>query len=130
MTRGGLALALGILLAGCWATTIRSGAPPGQVPFGYEEKWHSGFVFGIAEMSGPYNLAELCPGGWAEVRTETSIWNALVNAVTRDLYSTQTIGIVCAQSAAPPAPAPAAPPPPVETPAAEPPTDIGAAPPG
>jgi Bor protein len=110
---------LALLCAGCWATTIRSGRPPGQVPFGYDEKWHSGFVFGIAEMSGPYNLSEICPGGWAEVRTETSIWNALVNAVTRDLYSTQTIGIVCAQAGAAPT-APSLPPPPPAPSAPEP----------
>jgi hypothetical protein len=119
MTRLGLAMALAVLGTGCWATTIKSGRPPGQVPFGYDEKWHSGFIFGIAEMSGPYNLSEICPAGWAEVRTETSIWNALVNAVTRDLYSTQTIGIVCAQAAPPPAP----PTPPPPEPAGEPPPE-------
>lgn len=106
-----LALAIGVVSTGCWATTVRNGRPPGQTPFGYDEKWHSGFIFGIAEMSGPYNLAEICPGGWSEIRTETSVWNAIVNFVTRDIYTTQTIGITCAQvPRTPPATAPSPPP--------------------
>src|SRR4030095_11872061 len=104
---------------------------PGQTPFGYDEKWHSGFVFGIAEMSGPYNLSEICPGGWSEVRTETSFWNALVNVVTRDLYTTQTIGIVWAEAGgAPERAAAAAPRTPAQPPDPPPAPDVAEPPPG
>ena len=92
-------------LPGCYSTVVRSGAPAGVTPVEANERWHSGFVFGIAEASGPYDLQKVCPGGWAEVRTETSFWNGLVGAFTWGLYNPQTTTIVCsAPTPTPPTP--------------------------
>lgn len=83
-------------LSGCYSTTIRSGAAPGAAPLEAREHWHSGFVAGVADASGPYDLQRLCPAGWAEIRTETSFWNGLVDMLTWRLYNPQTTTVVCA----------------------------------
>jgi hypothetical protein len=121
-----VALGAAALLTGCYTTTLRSGRAPAPAPtVEYDEKWHSGLVLGIAELSGPYKLNEACPQGWAEIRTETSFINGFVQLVTSGIYNPQTVTIVCAAGpgpaptaaapwaapAAPPQPAPAAPPP-------------------
>ncbi len=89
-------------LSACYTTTVRTGAPPGATPLEAREHWHSGFVAGIADASGPYDLQRLCPGGWSEVRTETSFWNGLVQMFTSGLYNPQTTTVVCAGAPAQP----------------------------
>jgi hypothetical protein len=101
-------LAVGLVVwatAGCFRTTVRSGLPPGDVPAGYDEKWHSTWLLGAVETSGPYALDALCPGGWAELGTHTNLLQGLVTAVSYGIYTPQTVTIVCA------APGAAAPPP-------------------
>lgn len=90
----------GALLAGCHTTTIRNGNVPAARPtVEYDEKWHHGLVFGIAEVSGPYDLQKICPNGWAEIETQTSFLNGLVDAITWGLYSPQTVTVKCAAGA-------------------------------
>ncbi len=122
--RGALMVAFAATAAGCYTTTIRSGSAPAAPTVEYDEKWHHGFVWGIAEVSGPYDLQKVCPNGWAEITTETSFLNGLVDAVTYGIYSPQTVTIRCTAGASPAAsavptsvpaassasPAPAAPP--------------------
>lgn len=62
-SKGGAASALValVLASGCFTTTVRSGKPPDDATAEYDGKWHSGVVWGIAELSGPYNLSEVCP---------------------------------------------------------------------
>ena len=96
MKRAPLVAAL-VLLAGCWRTTIRNGSTPiGQTPIEYDGKWHSGLVYGLAELSGPYDLSAVCPRGWSEIHTETSFVNGLVTAVTFEIYTPQSVTIRCA----------------------------------
>jgi hypothetical protein len=90
------ALAMIVLLTGCWATTVHSGKPPGAIPHGWYDRWHSGMLFGSIELSGPYDLNQICPRGWSEVRTRMSALNAVLTVVTFDIYSTQTLTVVCA----------------------------------
>jgi hypothetical protein len=101
-----------LLLPGCYTTTISSGKPAGPPGIEYDEKWHHGVVWGIAELSGPHNLEKICPDGWAEVTTETSFLNGFVDVVTSGIYNPQTITVRCAAPARPnastAAPAPAA----------------------
>lgn len=85
-----------LALSGCYTTTVRSGKQPATATIEYDERWHHGFVWGIAEVSGPYDLSQACPGGWAEIKTETSFVNGLVEAVTSGIYSPQTVTIRCA----------------------------------
>ncbi len=92
-------LAGGVLaasLSSCYSTTITSGKPAAPAGIEYDEKWHHGLVWGIAEVSGPYNLQEVCPEGWSEIKTETSFLNGLVEMVTGGIYSPQTITVRCA----------------------------------
>jgi Bor protein len=92
-----LAMLLAIAMTGCWATTVHSGKAPGAIPDGWNDRWHSGLLFGSVELSGPYDLNAICPRGWSEVRTRMSALNAILTVITFDIYSTQTITVVCAE---------------------------------
>jgi len=82
--------------AGCYRMTIRNDRPVGQTPIEYDGKWHSGLIGGLAELSGPYDLSAVCPRGWAEIHTETSFLNGLVEALTSNIYTPQSVTIRCA----------------------------------
>lgn len=87
------------LLGGCYATTIRSGLTPEPRPrIELDQRWHHGVVLGIAELSGPYDLSEMCPNGWAEISTRTSFLNGIVDAITSGIYNPQTVTVRCAAS--------------------------------
>ncbi len=93
LARSAALLALGC--SSCAATTLRSGKPPGDSPPEYTEKWHSAFLFGLVEASGPYDLGRACPSGWSEVTIEPDPFTALVGAVTLFIYSPSRVTIVC-----------------------------------
>jgi len=107
-----------VVAGGCFTTVVKSGAPVSPPTIEYDEKWHSGLIVGIAELSGPYDLSRICPNGWAEIKTETSFLNGLVQVLTFNIYNPQSVTIRCAAGAVPPgapgmAPSPGmAPPPP------------------
>jgi hypothetical protein len=110
-------LALGaLLLPGCFTTSVYSGKPGVPASIEYDEKWHHGVAWGIAELSGPYDLEEVCPNGWSEIKTETSFVNGFVDVVTRGIYAPQTVTVRCAVPATPAAPSPPAPPSPAALP--------------
>jgi len=100
--RGVTLALLPLFTGGCYTTTIHSGLPAKAATVEYDQKWHHGLVYGIAELSGPYNLARVCPQGWASIETETSFLNGLVGAVTSGIYSPQTITVHCATAPATP----------------------------
>ena len=110
-----------LLLSGCYTTILTRGAPPANARIEYDERWHHGLVIGIAELSGPYNLARVCPSGWAEIKTETSFLNGLVEAATSGIYSPQTVSVRCAAAPSAPEQHPKLPPPPAAPPEASPP---------
>jgi hypothetical protein len=85
-----------LALPGCYTTTITSGKPAGRATVAYDEKWHSGVVNGIAELSGPHDLEKICPHGWSEIKTETSFLNGFVDVVTSGIYNPQNITVRCA----------------------------------
>ena len=87
--------------AGCYTTTLQSGLPPAPPTVEYDDKWHSGVVLGIAELSGPYDLQKICPNGWAQIKTETSFVNGFVELVTSGIYTPQSVTIRCTTSSAP-----------------------------
>ena len=97
-----------LVMSGCYTTTVRSGLPPAPPTIEYDAKWHSGLVVGIAELSGPYDLRKICPNGWADIRTETSFVNGVVELVTSGIYSPQSITVRCTNlpNASPPQPDP------------------------
>jgi hypothetical protein len=86
-----------LVLAGCWRTTIRNGGTPiGQTPIEYDNLWHNGLIYGIAELSGPYDLQKVCPQGWSEIHTETDFLAGLVTALTFNIYTPQRVTVRCA----------------------------------
>jgi hypothetical protein len=89
-------LILALCAAGCFRMTVKNGRPAGQTPIEYDEKWHSGLIYGLAELSGPYDLARVCPNGWSAVHSETSFVNGLVEVITFNIYTPQTVTIRCA----------------------------------
>src|SRR5687767_2979400 len=96
-----LGVATCIAASGCHTTVVKSGAPPAPPAALYDEKWHSGFIFGIAELSGPYDLSQICPNGWSEIKTETSFLNGLVQVLTWSIYNPQSVTIRCAAGGVP-----------------------------
>lgn len=101
--------ACALALSGCYTTTVSSGKPAARATVAYDEKWHSGVVHGIAELSGPYDLEAICPHGWSEIKTETSFLNGFVDAVTYGIYNPQNITVRCALPSQPVAAKPAPP---------------------
>jgi hypothetical protein len=122
-----------LALPGCYTTTVSSGKPAARASVAYDEKWHSGVVYGIAELSGPYDLEAICPQGWSEIKTETSFLNGFVDAVTSGIYNPQNITVRCALPSQPvtakPAPPKAAPLPSEPAAPPAPPSDAVEAPP-
>lgn len=82
-------------LSGCYTTTIVSGKPPSPATVANNARWHHGVMWGIGEVSGPYDLSQICPQGWAEIETETSFVNGFLASVTSSVYSPQTVTIRC-----------------------------------
>lgn len=95
-----LALATRLFASGCYSTTLRSGKPVGKVAPDANNAWHSGFLTGGVDASGDYELKRLCPNGWAEIRTETSVPNEMVEMLTFRLYAPQTVSVKCAAETA------------------------------
>jgi hypothetical protein len=98
-----LVLVAALGAAGCFKTTIRSGLPAAAAPaVEYDGKWHHGLLWGLAEISGPYDLSAICPQGWAEVKTKTGFVDGLLSGITYSIYTPQTVTIICASGTAPP----------------------------
>ena len=92
----GRLLVCALALPGCYTTTVTSGEPAARATVAYDEKWHSGVVNGIAELSGPHDLEKICPHGWSKITTETSFLNGFVEVVTTGIYNPQTVSVHCA----------------------------------
>ena len=82
--------------AACCATTVRSGRPPQDVPPGYDERWHSQFLWGLVPAGSPYDLARICPGGWSQVTVARDPFTLIVGLVTLFTYAPARVTIVCA----------------------------------
>lgn len=85
--------------SGCVRTTIRSGRAPGNVPPGWEDRWHHAFVFGLDELPGPIPLDALCPQGWSQVDTAIDPIQSVIAVTTLGVYTPTTVSVVCAESA-------------------------------
>lgn len=107
------------LSSGCYTTVISSGRPAEAATVAYDGRLHSGLLWGMGELSGPYDLSEVCPNGWAEIETETSFVDGLMATLSYDFYSPQSVTVRCAMgdaAAVPPASPPASPPAPASAP--------------
>ncbi|MBK7584677.1 MAG: hypothetical protein IPI67_31385 [Myxococcales bacterium] len=92
---------IALATSGCYSTTIHNGKAVGEAPIEGDQRWHHGFVGGTAEASGPYQLAKICPEGWAEIKTHTSFGNGLLDVVSIGLYNPQTVDVKCAAGTKP-----------------------------
>jgi Bor protein len=90
-----IVLILALATAGCWRMTVRNGNPAGETPIEYDDRWHHGIAWGLAELSGPYDLSRICPRGWAEIHTETPFVQGLVQALALHLYNPQSVTVRC-----------------------------------
>ena len=84
------------LLLGCTSSTLRSGAPPGKTAEGYSRRWHPTLLFGAIDWRDPYDLSELCPNGWSEIRVGPDEFTILAGLLTLFVYSPSRVTIVCA----------------------------------
>lgn len=94
MRHGALALLLASCV-GCTGTTLRSGTPPGTAAAGYDNRWHSSFLFGAVETHGPYTLSQICPEGWSEVHVGPDEFTILASLFTLFIYSPSRVTVVC-----------------------------------
>jgi hypothetical protein len=102
-----LLLAVSLLGAGCYTTTISTGMPAQAPSVLATERWHHTVVGGLAEISDPVDLEGVCPqGGWASIQEEVSFVNGLVSAVLSSIYTPRTYTIMCQGGPAAPPPAP------------------------
>jgi hypothetical protein len=85
-----------IACAGCAATTVRSGRPPLDLAPGYDERWHSAFLWGVVPAGAPYDMAKICPSGWAQVTVARDPFTLLAGVLTLFIYSPSRVSIVCA----------------------------------
>jgi hypothetical protein len=88
-------LILALAVTGCWRMTVRNGNPVGQTPIEYDDKWHHGFILGMVEVSGPYDLSKICSRGWAEIHTETPFAQGLVTVLVGLIYDPQSVTVRC-----------------------------------
>jgi hypothetical protein len=103
------------LVFACAPTTLRSGFPAGRTAPGYDGKWHSSFVFGLVDGGERYDLAQICPKGWSEVRADMSFVQGVILVLSVFVYAPSRVTIVCANTGdGPPAPEGAGPLPPFE----------------
>jgi hypothetical protein len=111
-TRTTIAIVLGALAAtGCFKSSVRSGLPPSEPPEYYDDLWHSGWLGGAIEASGPHDLASICPQGWSQIDTKTDASQGFVTLITLGIYAPQSVTVVCAKAPssktlAPPPPKP------------------------
>jgi len=89
-----LLLALFPLLAGCYHATISTGARPSTVKI--EKRWASGWIYGLVPPSA-IETRETCPAGVAQVDTQQSFANGLVNLLTFGIYTPMEIVVTCAE---------------------------------
>ncbi len=90
-----LLVVLALSATGCFRTTIRSGTTPGASPPGYHERWHSGYIGGLIEGSGPHELGQLCPGGWSQIDTKTEPVDLALTITTSLIYTPQVVTVAC-----------------------------------
>lgn len=87
---GGLVLAL---TSGCFHITYTTHKTAETVP-AYDQ-WHHNVVFGLAEVSDPVNVTQICPAGPAVVDNQVTFVNGLVQFLTISIYNPSTVTETC-----------------------------------
>ena len=71
---------LAAALTGCYKTNYTTGAKTSADP--KDDIMHHRAIFGIVELPGPVNLAEVCPSGIAKVHTERDFIDGVLGYLT------------------------------------------------
>jgi hypothetical protein len=83
-------------LTGCFHLKYVVGDQPATPPTPTEEEWHHVIAFGLAEISDPVNVSQVCPGGFQSAASEETFVNGLVHLLTASIYTPQTVSVTCA----------------------------------
>jgi Bor protein len=89
-------LVVGFTCVACAPTIVRTGLPPGKTPEQYDDRWHHGLFFGLADASAAYDVDKICPMGWSEFRVETTTGFGILQVLTAGIYTPSRVTIVCA----------------------------------
>ncbi len=83
--------------SGCYRVHVRSGLPPGEAAEGYDYRWHHGLLWGLVSPGGTYDLARICPAGWAEIDEQSDLLTVGTTAVTLGVYAPHRVTLICAR---------------------------------
>lgn len=86
-------LALAVVLAGCYHTTVETGLPPGTQTL--EREWASAWIYGLVPPA-VVETASRCPNGVARMETQISFLNGLVGVLTFGIFTPMTLTVTCA----------------------------------
>jgi hypothetical protein len=93
-----LALSASISAAGCYHHTFQT---PDVTPQSQPavDGWHHHVIFGLADVSGSYDLKTVCPNGVARIDNKHGFLNYIVAFLTFSIYTPTTVTIWCAADA-------------------------------
>jgi hypothetical protein len=93
-----LTLAATLGASGCYRTTLHLNDPGRQVDnIRWEKGWYHGVVLGLADLSGPLAVDELCPEGIVRLHRRISFLNGLARGFTLNIYTPQQVTVTCAR---------------------------------
>ena len=92
-----MALALGLVLSGCFHQVVQTGRTPG--PTVVKKPWTATWLWGIVPAT-PIDVTRDCPGGIATVETKQTFMNGLVGALTLGIFTPRDVTVTCASGTA------------------------------
>ncbi|MFC1661774.1 Bor family protein [Gemmatimonadota bacterium] len=93
MRRALFFLTLVLFLPACYHATVTTGLRPSTVKI--EDRWADGWIYGLVPPDAVETM-EGCPAGVAQVDTQLSFPNQLVNFLTFGIYTPMEIVVTCA----------------------------------
>lgn len=95
--KASIAMALGLVLSGCFHQVVQTGRTPG--PTVVKKPWTATWLWGIVPAT-PIDVTRDCPGGIATVETKQTFMNGLVGALTIGIYTPRDVTVTCASGTA------------------------------
>src|SRR5689334_9480076 len=91
--RRAAAVVAAFALTGCYHAVIQTGRPESSDVISL--KWANSFIFGLVPPP-VVETAQRCTNGVAKIETQHSFLNALVAAITWQIYTPMQIDVTCA----------------------------------
>jgi hypothetical protein len=95
LIRAGSLCFAAVLCVACYHATIVTGKPESQTVV--EKQWAKSFVFGLVPPD-VMDVSKDCPDGVAKVETVHTFLNALVAAITIQIYTPMDLKVTCTGS--------------------------------